>query len=91
MIRVSRQKIYDSIATAEKKYGSFDGMTIFASYTKPMGLKLNFWTKDWTARGAPIPQSINVTYCFRHTSRFEITEQVAEAIEVWLNDNINKK
>lgn len=86
MIRVSRQKIYDSIVAAEKKYGSFEGMTIFASYTKPRGLKLNFWTKEWAQKGAPIPQSIDVSHCFRRLNRFEITEEVTEAIEVWLND-----
>lgn len=83
---VSRQKIYDAISAAQKKYKTFDEIAVFVSYIPIQGVKLVFVAKKY--RGSMMKEMLDVTYCFRKKSRFEIADEVAYQTELWLKEKL---
>lgn len=87
MIRVSRQKIYDSLVEAEKKYKTLNNIIVFVSYTEVEGLKLNYRKEIFALRGCWIDNAYEVTHCLNKKTRFERAEAIAQEIEIWISNN----
>lgn len=85
MVKISRQKIHDSIAAAQKKYGSFDNLKVFVKYSKGQNVKLFYIAKNQLPESYRDIDALDITRYFENRrSRLLLAEDVAFAIEVWI-------
>lgn len=84
MVRISRQKIHDSITAAQKKYGSFDALRVFVKYSEGKNVKLFYIAKNRFPEGYRDLEALDITrYSEKRRSRLLLAEDVASEIERW--------
>lgn len=87
LIRVSRQKIYDSLLTIDVNYQTFHGLCVFAFYSPYIGIRLVFIREEYARRDCWIENVIELTECLRLKSIYEITNSIALVLEKWIKVN----
>ena len=91
MIKVSRQKIYNSLEQQEKKYGTLNSLAVTATYIPSRGLKLNYLPKEITRSESRLKNNtLDLTDCLRHNTKFEMADEMAFQIEMWLKNKEKK-
>lgn len=87
MLKVSRQKIYDSLILIKKHYKTFDHLVIFVSYTPYQGLRLNVRFEQCAKRSSWIKNTIEVTDCLQKKTFFDIADSIGDETEIWIRNN----
>lgn len=87
LIRVSRQKIYESLLTTDMNYQTFKGLCAYAYYTPHIGLRLVIMRKETVQKQCWIENSIDLTVCLQGRNIYEITTSMALVLEKWIKLN----
>lgn len=86
-IKVSKQKIYDSLLIIKMKYKTFHNLCIYVSYTPYQGLKLNVKPDAYVRRTCWMKDTLEVTDCLSKKTIFEIAEAIGTETELWIKQN----
>lgn len=86
-IKVSKQKIYNSLLIIQAKYNSFDHLCIYISYTPYLGLRLNVKPDLYVKRTCWMKDTLEVSDCLDKESLFEIADAIGIEAEIWIKKN----
>ncbi len=84
MLKISKQKIYDSLIAIKEQYHSFDQLVLFVSYTPYIGIRLNVRCEPYVSRSCWMKDTIEVTDCLKEKDDFDKAESIALTIEMWM-------
>lgn len=86
-IKVSRQKIYDSLIIIKTKYQSFNELCCYISYTPYTGLKLNVKPSSYVKKTCWMKNTLDVSECLNKKTVFDIAEAIGTEVEIWIKKN----
>ena len=86
-IRVSKQKVYNSLLIIKAQYHSFHHLCIYISYTPYLGLRLNVKPDLYIKRTCWMKDTLEVSDCLNKGSLFEIAEDISIQTELWIKKN----
>jgi len=86
-MRISRQKIYDSLQKIKEHYTSFDQLVLYVSYTPYQGVRLNVRIKAYARKRSWMKNTLEVTDCLHMNNLFEMADAIATEVEIWLKNN----
>ena len=87
MVKISKQKIYDSLLSIKEHYHSFEQLVLFVSYTPYIGIRLNVQPEVYASRSCWIKDTLEVTECLKEKDDFDKAESIALSIELWMRNN----
>ena len=84
-MKLSKQKLYETLNAIEKKYGSFKDIRVIATFVPITGLRIIVLPKE--SANSAMSDSLDLTdVIIKYRNKMSRTEAVAEEIEKWLKD-----
>ena len=87
MVKISKQKIYDSLIAIKKHYHTFEQLVLYVSYTPYIGIRLNVQPEAYSARTCWMKDTLEVTDCLKEKDDFDKAESIAFTIDSWIKAN----